>query len=97
MFLYYDYGNNILSLRKKFNTGELKYHNANNIPSNMIPNIIHAIVVPQPSNRNLTISTNPFIIQPNKPPPTNSRMTNTIKPMNASIFIYTTIAKTTNS
>ena len=84
-------------MRKKFNTNTLKYHNANNIPNKMIPNIIHAIVVPQPSKRNLTISTKPLIIQPNKPPPTNKRMTNAIRPMNASISIYTTIAKTTNS
>ena len=33
MFLYYDYGNNILSLRKKFNTGPLNIHN-NSISTN---------------------------------------------------------------
>ena len=63
----------------------------------MIPNIIHAIVVQQPSKRNLAITTIPLIIQPIKPPQTNSRKTIAIKPMNASISIYTTIAKTTNS
>ncbi len=63
----------------------------------MIPNIIHAIVVQQPSKRNLAITTIPLIIHPIKPPQTNSRMTNAIKPMNASISIYTTIAKTANN
>ena len=58
---------------------------------------VSAIVVPQPSKRNLTISTKPLILQPIKPPQTNSRMTIAIKPMNVSISIYTTIAKTTNS
>lgn len=84
-------------MRKKFNTNTLKYHNANNILNKMIPNIIHAIVVQQPSKRNLTITTIPLIIQPKIPPPTNSSKTNMTNPMNSIISIYTTIAKTANN
>ena len=99
MLKYYDYGNNILSLRKKFNTNPLKYHNANANRNRKIK-IIQTTTFkqePQPSINNSKIEPIPLNIQPIIPPPVKMMSNSTRIPIIASISIYTTIAKTTNS
>ena len=99
MFLYYDYGNNILSLRKKINTDPLKFHNANANRKRKI-RIIHKTTFrqePQPSINNSKIDPIPLNNQPIIPPPVKTMSNSTRIPIIASISIYTTIAKTTNS
>ena len=86
-------------MRNKFNTDTLKYHNANANRNRNIT-IIHKTTFrhePHPSIKNSKIAPIPLNIQPTIPPPVKMISISTIIPIIASISIYTTIAKTTNS
>ncbi len=86
-------------MQKKFNTDTLKFHNANANRNKNI-RIIHITTFrheSHPSSKSSNMPPIPLNIQPMIPPPVKMISISTIIPIIASISIYTTIAKTTNS